>query len=83
MRVLHSDDQMDGRDLLRVAGSKPRQVVAMVGLKVAGNDAGDERYGCRSLGEVELTPRRHGEQRAGVLQAPARAVKVMTCSVAS
>ena len=75
VRVLHCDDQMDGGDLLRVAKSKPRRVVAKVGLRVAGNDAGDERYGCRSLGEVELTPRRHGEQRAGVLRAPARAVR--------
>ena len=65
MRVLHSDDQMDGGDLLRVAGSKPRRVVVKVGLRVGGNDTGDERCGCRRSGEVEPTARRHGEERVG------------------
>ena len=37
--------------------------MAVVGLGVAGNDAGDEFGGGRSLGKVELVARVHGEAR--------------------
>ena len=71
MRVLHSDDQMDGGDLLRVAGSKPRQVVVVVELGVVENDTGDNLGGRRSLGEVEPEATGHGEARGVVCWAPA------------
>ena len=81
VRVSFSGDQMDGGGYLCDAGSEPRRVVVAVGLGVAGNDAGDERCGCRSSGEVELVARRHGEERAGVLWAPASAVSVLVTVV--
>jgi hypothetical protein len=37
--------------------------VVVAGLKVAGNDAGDELCGCRSSGELGLIARRHGRVR--------------------
>ena len=39
--------------------------------------------GGRSSGEVELIASKHGEGRAGVLRAPASALKTMACSVAA
>ena len=49
-----SGDQKDGGDHLRVAGREPRRVVVVVELQVAGNDAGNKLYGCRSSGEVKF-----------------------------
>ena len=51
---MHSGDQMSDEGHLRVAGSKPQLLVALVELGVAGNDAGDDFGGRRSSGEVEL-----------------------------
>ena len=53
LRDSSSGDQRGGGGHLRVAGSNPRRLVVEVELGVAGNDAGDELCGCRSLGEVE------------------------------
>ena len=52
MRVSCSGDQNDGVEHLRVAGSKPHRVVLVVGLVVAGNDAGDKRGDGRSSGAL-------------------------------
>ena len=67
---MHSGDQMSGGGHLRVAGSKPQLLVALVELGVAGNGAGDELGGCRSLSEVEHDARGHGEARGVVLTRP-------------
>ena len=77
MRVLCSGDQMGGGGHLRVARSEPRRVRVVVGLGVAGNDAGDELCGCRSSGEVELEATGHGEARGVVLWVPTSAVSVL------
>ena len=63
MRVSCSGDQMGGGEHLRVAGSKPRRLVPVVELGVAGNVADDELCGCRSSGEVEPKATGHGEAR--------------------
>ena len=76
MRDPSSGDQMDGREYLRVAGSKPHRLVVVVELGVAGIDAGDEPCGCRGTGVVEPVAREHGEGRAMVLRAPGDAVKL-------
>ena len=78
---MHSGDQKDGGDHLRDAGSEPRQVVAVGGAWVVGDDDGENVHGGRSSGEVELVASRHGEGRAGVLRAPASALKMKACSV--
>ena len=52
MRVSCSGDQKGGGGHLRVAGNEPRQVVVVVGLGVAENDAGDEFGGGRSSDEL-------------------------------
>ena len=80
---MHSGDQKDSGDHLRDAGSEPRRVVVVGGAGVAGNDGGEHVRGGRSSGEVELVASRHSEGRAGVLRAPASALKTITCSVAS
>ena len=54
---------MGGGECLRVAGSKPQLLVVVVGLEVAGNITGDEFGGDRSLGELGLIARGHGEAR--------------------
>ena len=51
---------VDG-DHLRVAGSKPQRLVAVVGLGVAGNVAGDDLGGRRS--RVKMNPRLRGTAR--------------------
>ena len=63
---------MDGREHLRVAGSKPHRLVVVVELGVAGN----EPCGCRGTGVVEPIAREHGEGRAMVLRAPGDAVEL-------
>ena len=70
---------MGGGEHLRVAGGKPRRLVVVVELGVAGIDAGDELCGCRGTGVVEPVVREHGEGREGrpmVLRAPGDAVKL-------
>ena len=57
MRVSCSSDKKGGGGHLRVAGNEPRQVVVVVVLGVAGNDAGDDLCGCRSSGKVEPVAR--------------------------
>ena len=52
---LRSGDQMVGGDHLRVAGSKPQRLVAMVGLGVAGNVTGDDL--CSRQSRVKMNPR--------------------------
>ena len=54
---------MGGGECLRVAGSKPQCLVAVVGLGVAENVAGDEFGGDRSSGELGLVAKGHGEAR--------------------
>ena len=83
MRVSCFGDQNNGGAHLRDAGSEPRRVVAVGGAGVAGNTDDDEHCGCQNSGEVELVTSRHGEGRAGVLRAPASALKTMACSVAA
>ena len=68
---------MGGREYLRVAGSKPQRLVAVVGLVVARNVAGDELCGCRSSGEVEPGATGHGEARGEVRWTPGDAVSVL------
>ena len=82
-RLCVSGDQINGGEQLRDAGSEPRRLVEKVELGEAGNNAGDDLGGRRSSGKDELVARRHGEERAGVLRAPASALKMMTCSVAN
>ena len=53
----------------------------MVGLGVAGNDAGDELCGCRISGEVEPEAMGHGEARGVVLRVLAVAVSVLDAVV--
>ena len=68
---------MSGGGHLRVAGSKPQLLVALVELGVAGNLAGDDLGGRRSSGEVEPEAMEHGEARGVVLRVPAGAVSAM------
>ena len=75
VRVSPSGDQMDGGGHLHVAGSEPRRGVVVVELKVAGNDAGDELCGCRSLGEDELVAVVVFEARGQLLRGLCGAVK--------
>ena len=77
MRVSCSGDQMGGGDHLRVARGEPRRVVVVVGLGVAGNNAGDELCGCRGSGERGLVIRGQAEVRGVVLRAPGDAVSVL------
>ena len=77
MRDCSSGDQKDGGEYLRVAGGEPRRLVVVVGLGVAGIDAGDEPCGCRGTGVVETVAREHGEERVRVLRVPGVAVKLM------
>ena len=72
---------MGGGEHLRVAGSKPRRLVAVVEFGVAGNITGDELCGCRSSGEVEPEATGHGEARGVVLRVPASAVSVLDAVV--
>ena len=72
---MHSGDQMDDEGHLRAARSKPRRGVVVVELKVAGNDAGDERCGCRSSGEYELVGAVVLEARGQLLRVLRGAVK--------
>ena len=60
---MHSSDQKDGGDYLHDVGRKSRRVVAVGGVGVAGNIAGDEFGGGRSSGELGLVARGHGEAR--------------------
>ena len=62
-----SGDQIDCGARLRDAGEVPHRVVVVVGLGVAGNDAGDESIGYRSSGELGLVAREHSEARGEVL----------------
>ena len=80
MRVSCSGDQNDGRARLSHAGSEPRRVVVVVGLGVAGNDAGDEFGGGRSLDKLGLVARRHGEVHGAVLRAAWATANTMACS---
>ena len=75
--MVHSGDQMGGGEHLQVARSKPRLLVALVELGVAGNGAGDDFGGHRSSGEVELDARGHGEARGVVLRVPTSAVSAL------
>ena len=59
--ISRSGDQMGGGECLRVAGSKPERLVAVVGLRVAGNVAGDDLGGRRS--HVKMNPRLQGTAR--------------------
>ena len=81
MRDPPSGDQKDGGEYLRVAEGEPRRLVLVVGLGVAGIDAGDEPCGCRGTGVVETVAREHGEERARVLRVPGVAVKLMATVV--
>ena len=74
---MHSGDQMSGGGHLRVAGSKPQLLVALVELGVAGNGVGDNFGGRPSSGEVELEATGHGEARGVVLRVPAGAVSAL------
>ena len=71
---MHSGDQKSRGGHLRVAGSKPQLLVALVELGVAGNGAGDDLGGRRSLGDDEPEAMGHGEARGEVLRVPASAV---------
>ena len=79
--VLHSNDQMDDGDLLRVAGSKTRRVVAVGGAGVVGNVAGNDLGGRRSSGEVETEATGHGEACGVELWAPASVVSALVTKV--
>ena len=68
---------MVGGDHLRVAGNKPRCLVAVVGLGVAGNVTGDDLGGRRSSAEVEHGARGHGEAHGVVIRVPASAVSAL------
>ena len=81
MRDPPSGDQKDGGEYLRVAGGKPRRLVVVVELGVAGIDAGDEPGGCRGTGVVETVAREHGEGYAMALRVPGVAVKLMATVV--
>ena len=59
-RVCIFGDQNDGGEQLRDAGSEPHRLVEKVELGEAGNDAGDDLGGCRSLGEDETEATGHG-----------------------
>ena len=74
---VHSGDQMSGGGHLRVAGSKPQLLVALVELGVAGNGAGDDLGGRRSSGDEELEATGHGEARGEVLRVPTSAVSAL------
>ena len=74
---MHSGDQKSGGGHLRVAGSKPQLLVALVELGVAGNGAGDDFGGRRSLGDDEPEATGHGEARGEVLRVPVGAVSVL------
>ena len=52
---MHSGDQMGGGEHLRVAGTEPQLLVAVVELGAAGNIAGDDFGGRRS--RVKTNPR--------------------------
>ena len=63
---MHSGDQKSRGGHLRAAGSKPRLLVALVELGVAGNGASDDLGGRRSSGEDEPEATGHGEARGVV-----------------
>ena len=68
---------MSDRGHLRVAGSKPQLLVALVELGVAGNGTGDDFGGCRSSGDDEPEATEHGEACGEMLQVPTSAVSVL------
>ena len=74
---VHSGDQKSRGGHLRVAGSKPQLLVALVELGVAGNGAGDDLGGRRSSGDDEPEATEHSEARGEVLRVPAGAVSAM------
>ena len=74
---MRSGDQMSGGGHLRVAGSKPRLLVVLVELGVAGNGAGDDFGGHRSSGDDEPEATEHGEARGEVLRVPTSVVSAL------
>ena len=74
---MHSGDQKSRGGHLRVAGSKPQLLVALVELGVAGNGAGDDLSSRRSSGDDEPEATEHGEARGEVLRVPTSAVSAL------